>query len=109
MAFVKLISKGNKEWQGESFSKPLTKGNGSIWLAEDTGYHELLNAAGSIVSTAALSHSVDDLALIFFVPLSDTATLEGKHRLLIHLTNTANIELDDVIAEYEILYSIKKA
>ena len=109
MAFVKRIVKGEKEWQGESYSKPFNKSSGTVWLPEDTGYHELLDTEGLVVSTGALTQSADNLALIFFVPSSDTVALEGRYRLLIHLTNSSNVELDDVLIEFEIIYSIKKA
>lgn len=109
MAFVKLVSKGHKEYQGESFSKPLAKSNGTVWAPEDTGYHELLDGDGLVVSTEPLTHTVDDLALEFFVPSSATAAITGNHKLLVHLTNSVNAEKDDVIAEYQIIYSERKA
>jgi len=108
-AYEKLISKGNQEYQGESYSLPILKGDGTVWLSEDTGYHELLNGDGNVVHTAPLTKSVDDRALIFFVTKTSTNSLLGMHRLLIHLTNTNNVELNDVIAEFEIVYSVRKA
>ncbi len=108
-AYDKLIEKDVKEYQGESYSAPITKGDLTVWLAEDTGYHELLNSDGDVISTGALVHTTDDKGLEFFVPKTDTDSILGFHRLLIHLTNTNNAEFDDVIAEFEIVYSQRKA
>ncbi len=108
MAFVKLEKK-TTEYAGESFSKPLAKGDGSVWEATDSGYYQLVDSEGAIISTAPMTKSANEKALIFFVPKSDTIGITGKYKVVARLTNTLNAELDDVIAEYSIIYSILKA
>lgn len=101
------LEKKETEYQGESFSSNL--GRGFAWEATDSGYYELLDDTEVVLSTGATTLAGDLMTLDFLVPKADTATLEGKHRVLIHLTNTLDATVDDVIADYTIIYKIKKA
>lgn len=108
MGFVKYKNKAT-EYQGESFTKTLTKEDGSIWEANEIGYFSMTDVNALEVSTGSLSKSGDNLGLTFTVSKDDTGSLEGKYLLLIHLNDSIDVNFDDVIAEYEMTYINKKA
>lgn len=97
------------EYQGESFTKPLTKESGAVWDANEVANYEMLDGDGNPVSSGDLTKSLDELTLTVAVPKQDTADLAGVYLLLVHLTDTVNTGFDDVIAEYKITYKEKKA
>ena len=103
MSYDKL--KGSEDLrQGNSFSRSVTKLNGSIWEATEEGYHELVDTTGTVVSTAPMTKSADDLALIFAIPDTDTLTLLGNYILQINLTDSGDPLVDVPLVEYTIVF-----
>ncbi len=97
------------EYQGESFTRGLSKDNGTEWETEDTGYWELLDDDGVAVSSGALQKSSDNLSVEISVPKADTESLSGTYVLLVHITRTDDATFNDVIAKYTITYIEEKA
>lgn len=108
MGFVKY-EKTVTEYQGESFTKTITRSDGTAWAADDEANYELIDSSGNIVSSGSLVKTGDNLGLTVFVPKADTASISGKHILLIYLTSVSQPTFNDVIAEYTINYKVKKA
>jgi len=108
MALVKYIGTAT-EYQGESFTKSLTKEDGSKWLNNEICDYVLVNSAGIEMSTGSLVRSTDELSMTVQVPSSDTESLVGEFLLLVYLKDTNDSDFANVIAEYRIEYLEKKA
>ncbi len=103
MAYVK--KKGTStEYQGESFTKSLVKGNESAWEDNEVAEFKLYDTSGNTVVTGSLMRSVDLLSLTFLLGKSDTIDLFGIYRLLVYLSDTVVTEMNYVIAEYKLDY-----
>ena len=101
------LEKKDTQYEGSSYSSQLSRG--FAWSAEDTGYFELLDPDGAVVSTGPTTISLDSNTFDFHVPDDATTGLDGKYRLLIHLTNSNDETVDITIADYTIIYKIRKA
>ena len=109
MKYVKKVSVIPTEYQGESFAKALGKTSGLIWDANEIGTYEVVDGTGTVVSSGALSKSIDNLSLIVVIPASDTSALLGDYLLLVHLNDSIDAEFSDVIGEYKMSYKERKA
>lgn len=103
---IKKKQESFREYEGESFYKEIQKPTNDVWLANEGGYWELYNATG-LVATAPLTLSVDSMNLIVFVPKTDTVGLIGNHKIYVHLTDTNDAGVDDIIGEYKVQYISK--
>jgi len=97
------------EYTGESFSKTLYKKSGEEWSNEDTATYSLYDTDGVEKSTGSLIKSNDNMSMSFLVPSADTQNLLGKYKLLVTLGNSSDARINDVIAEYNILYNKRTA
>ena len=104
MGFVKYVSEGRTEYQGESFSASLKKDTGEAWLEVEQGTFKLIAPSGAVVSQGDLDKSGDSIHLFFVVPGADTSDLVGDCLLLVYQTDSSNPQVNDVIAEYHIEY-----
>ena len=102
------LEKKDTEYQGESYSSTLNRSTGA-WGIEDTGYFEMLDKDGAVKSTGPTGKTPDNMGITFHVPDTDTPTLEGKYRLLIHLTNSVDATINDIIADYTIIHNVRPA
>ncbi len=108
MGYVKVF--GSKTlYQGQSFSKSLTKKDGSIWESNEVGDFEMFNSDGTVVSSGSLVKSGDNLSLTFTIPDDDTASLVGAHTINADLTDTVDDAIRIPLAEYDMTYKEKKA
>lgn len=96
------------ENQGESFSRTLGKSVGAFSATED-GYWVLKDTDGTSQATGSVTIATDLSSMSFMVGKTDTATLVGQHTVYVHLTDSADSEFDEVIAEYKITYKENKA
>ena len=97
------------EYGSESFCDSLTKEDGSLWTAEDSGIFILTDENGDTVSTGVTEKSVDNTEMKFTVPWGDTDGIDGQHLLLVYVTNTTDIDFREVIGEYRITYKTSNA
>lgn len=103
MAYNKKIGKST-EYPGESFSKSLTKKDGSEWTDNEVASFKLFDKKGGIAAQGSLVRSVDKLSLTFLLGKTDTELLFGVYRLLVYLSDTVITEMNYVIAEYRLDY-----
>lgn len=103
---IKKKQDNMREYEGESLYKEIPKDTGEAWFANEGGYWELYSADGQI-ATAPLTKSVDDSNLIVFIPKSATIGLVGNYKVYVHLTDSNDVEVDDVIREYKVQYISK--
>jgi len=108
MGYVKYLD-NQKEYSGESFTRTLIKNDGELWNDEDIASYSLLDTNGVVISTAPLVKSTDKKSITFVVPHTDTINLSGKYKLLVTLSNSNDDRINNVIAEYSITYSKRKA
>ena len=104
-----LINKKDAYYYNCDICKAILKDDGTIWEVNETGYYEMFSGNSKIVSNGALLKTGDNLSLYFSVPKTDTGVLEGVYLLLVHLTDTNDATIDDVIAQFSVTYKIKKA
>ena len=113
MAFVKY--KGVAiEYQGESFTKNFyrgknTDGSYKTWETTDVLTYEMVDNNGEVVSSGDVSKVENNEQIKFSVPSEDTASLNGRYLLLVHLKNSEDATFNDVIIEFSITYETKKA
>ncbi len=103
MGYIKKNGK-SIEYQGESFSKSLTKEDNSVWGDNEVATYELLNQSGTIIDTGTLTRSDNLTNMTFIIGKTVTADLLGVYRLLIYLSDTVITEMNYVIAEYRLDY-----
>ena len=108
MAFIKWLGSAT-EYQGESFTKSLTKDDDSIWEANETAEFQMTDVDGLEVASGSLVKSADDLSLTFTLGSTDTTALLGQYLLLVYITDTVDAEVHSVIAKYTMTYIDKKA
>lgn len=108
MAYVE--KNGNyTQYQGQSFSRALTKESGAIWEANETAYLTLTDSSNNEVLRRNLGKSVDNLSFYLLVGTGDTTELDGSYNLIVYVEDSNNSELNDVIADYKMRYITKKA
>ena len=98
-----------KEYQGESFALSLFKKTKDTWFKNESGVFEVTDNLGVVVISGTMVKSIDSLSFTIILGKTDTAALEGKYLLLGYQRDSDNAEINDVIAEYNITYSSKKA
>lgn len=103
MAYAKKRGQ-SVEYQGDSFSRSLTKDSGAIWEANEEANYKMVDMKGTIVASGDLVKSVDNLSMSFMVGKTATANLVGIHKLIVYLTDTSVAEMSYPIAEYKIDY-----
>jgi len=102
MPFIKHISKADK-YQGESFTKTLGRGDGSVWASNEKVNWQLFDPNGGAVGTltdAILSG--DDLTYTVKIPKTTTTAFDGVYLLLVYVIDTGDADINDVIAEYRL-------
>lgn len=103
MGYAKKIGIST-EYQGDSFSRTLTKDSGAIWEANETASYKMVDMKGDVVASGSLTKSVDNLSMTFMVGSTATATLLGIYKLIVYLEDTVLTEMKYPIAEYKIDY-----
>ena len=104
MAYVKYEGADTK-YQGTSFTRTLTKKDGSLWASNETATYKMVDSDGTEVDTGILVKSVDNTGLIFEVGKTTTATFLGEYKLVVYLEDTVNLEYSEAIAKYTITYT----
>ena len=103
MAYVKKTGI-SIEYQGESFTKSLTKEDNSEWDDNEISNFKLFDTSGNLVTSGSLVRSVDKLSLTFLLGKTQTADLFGIYKLLVYISDTIITEMNYVIAEYQLTY-----
>lgn len=103
MAYGKKTGK-SIEYQGESFTKSLTKEDGTAWEDNEIALFVLIDNKGLEVTTGSLVRSIDLLSLTFLLGKTQTTSLFGIYRLLVYLSDSVITEMNYVIAEYRLDY-----
>ena len=93
------------EIQGESFTRTLTKKDGSIWEANEVASYTMIDATGTVVDTGDLTKSGDNLGLIFQVAKTVTTDFQGEYKFAVLLEDTIDLDFSDYIAYYTIVYT----
>lgn len=93
------------EYQGESFVKSLYKKSGETWdINEAANFILIKDTTKGIVGSGDLTKSGDSLSLTLTVGKTITSVLQGSYTLLVYQTDTNNVEINNVIAEYKMTY-----
>ena len=116
MGFVKHTGSKTK-YQGTSFTRSIeatTKDENNVvssraWEDNEVGNYEMTDKDGNVVSSGDLMKSADKLSLTFTVPDSTTTSFLGKYLIIAYLTDTADEDINEEIAEYNMTYLDKKA
>jgi len=107
MGFVKKVT-ADEEYQGESYTLSYFKTSGEIWSSNETGYFEMIDRDGEIVSNGDLTKSGDNLSLTFMIPKADTASIIGIHTIYSHVTHVDDTTFDDIMGVANVIYMEKK-
>ena len=105
----KKVVKRFTEYEGESFSQAVSKKGGGAWEDNETAVYSLIDTEGVVQTTGNLIRSEDKKSLGFLMPSSVTAGLSGKHVIFVDMLDTDNTDVRNVIAEYAIEYTSRKA
>ncbi len=108
MAYVKN-EESIEKYQGTSFTKTLTKSSGEIWEDNEILEYIVTDNSGTEVANGNLVKSDDKLQITFLLGSSDTDSFIGDFLLLVHLKDSIELEIDNIIAEYHLTYINKKA
>lgn len=109
MGYEKIV-KNSKEFAGESFSESISKNSGSVWNVNETATYSMYDKNGAISGvTGVLVTSDDKKSIGFTIPKTDTVALLGHHKVLVELGDSEDVNISDVIAEYNIEYLARKA
>ena len=103
MAYNKKVGT-SVEYQGESFTKSLTKSDKSAWEDNELANYIVYNTNGEVVTSGSLVRSIDLLSLTFLLGKTDTTNMFGIYRLLVYMTDSIITEMNYVIAEYKLDY-----
>lgn len=109
MVYAKKITTVPDEYQGESFTRSLSKASLAIWDTNETASYEMVNGSGIILSSGDLVKSGDNLSMTLTIPKEDTVNLKGKMKVIVNLIDTIDTTFCDVIAEYTFSYVDRKA
>jgi len=93
------------EYQGKSFTRTFYRGDGGEFASTTTGYAKLIDeGTGSEIANVTVTLSGDKKSVSFDIPKATTASLTGKHKLLVNATRSDDSTFDKNIAEYKITY-----
>ena len=109
MSTYKKHTASTTEWAGESFTVPLHKTADEEWATNEEANYKLIDTNGTVQSSGAVSKSVDNIYFVVHVPKADTVGLSGKTVLLVYQTDTDDVTVSNVIAEYKITYKAESA
>lgn len=97
------------QYEGQSFIRSLSKDSGASWTNSEHGVFDLTDTGNVSISKGELTKSVDSKALVLILGTSITSGLSGLHRLRVYAKDSANAEINEVIADYRINYINGKA
>ncbi len=103
MEYTKTYSK-SVEYKGESFSREIDKTDGSAWEDNETAVFRMIDPSGSVVTYGDLTRSDSKLLLEFFIGKTITSNLLGTYVILVYMNDAENIEVNYVLAEYNLRY-----
>ena len=89
---------------GESFSREITRRDGKPWGDTATATYKMVDLSGTVIATGTLEKSSDGKMFSLLIGKSVTENLEGEYRVYVFLQDTANPEINELIAQHAITY-----